>query len=156
MPPQPIGTAERRFRLFLQSRGLRVTPERIQILHAVLDTEEHLQAEELAYRLQKNGSRVSRATVYRTLIHLVEAGLVRKVDFGEGHAHYENAGKGEGHHDHLICDTCGKVIEFFDPGLEQLQEEIAGRFDFHLTGHQFQLFGVCADCRNNATTENLA
>ncbi len=147
MTPLPIGTIERRFRLFLQGRGLRVTPERIQILYAVLETEEHLQADELAFRLKRAGSRVSRATVYRTLVHLVEAGLVRKVDFGEGHAHYENAVKGDGHHDHLICETCGKVIEFLDPQVEKIQEEIAARYQFLLTGHQFQLSGTCEDCR---------
>lgn len=148
MPPQQISNEERRFRLFLQSRGLRVTEERMKILRAVMSSAEHLQADELADMLRKDGANVSRATVYRTLVHLVDAGLVYKVDFGEGHAHYEDATKGTGHHDHIKCEVCNTLIEFFDSDLEAMQERIAQKYNFRLTGHQFQLFGICENCRN--------
>ncbi|MDK9699920.1 MAG: transcriptional repressor [bacterium] len=147
MPPLPIGNAERRFKLFLQGKGLRVTEERLAILRAVNKLSGHINADELSYQLRQNGVDVSRATVYRTLSHLVEAGLARKVDFGSGHANYERSDLADGHHDHIICTKCGKIIEFYNSELEDLQGKIAEQHGFHIVAHQFQIVGICPDCR---------
>ena len=86
--------------------------------------------------------KISRATVYRTLELLVKSGMVRRVHLGEDHYHYEHV-RGDSHHDHLICTTCGGVIEFHDEELEQRQREICERRKFTPTFHNLQILGVC-------------
>jgi len=84
--------------------------------------------------------------VYRTLKLLTSSGLAREVDFGEGLSRYEHLW-GHAHHDHLICTSCGRTLEVMDTEIERLQERLAQRHGFSLTGHKMDLYGLCPRCR---------
>jgi Fur family transcriptional regulator, ferric uptake regulator len=139
---------EARFRVVLRGHGLKWTSERQHILLAALTRAGHFTADDLVRDLKKSRSAASRATVYRALPLLVEAGLVQAMVLaGEGRR-YENAtGR---HHDHLVCSSCGKVIEFEFEAFEILQREIAAKYGFELLGHVHELLGHCGDCRASA------
>jgi len=135
-----------RFNTFLQRSGLKVTKERAALVREIFGTRYHFDADELLEKLKTRGVKSSRATVYRTLELLVRSGVVRRVHLGEDHYHYEWVGKGS-HHDHLVCTTCGAVIEFHDPELETRQWEICKRNNFQPTFHNLQILGVCQRCQ---------
>jgi len=130
----------------IQKAGLRKTAQRDLILEIFLKTEEHLSSEDLYWLVQKQDPTVGHTTVYRTLKLLTEAGLAREVRFGDGKSYYEHHYNHE-HHDHMICTECGKVIEFFSPELEALQDAMAEKFEFKLTHHSLRILGVCSDCQ---------
>lgn len=135
-----------RFREFLQTQGLKLTSERTALLREIFSTHYHFEADELLFKMKDKGVKISRATVYRTLELLVKSGMVRRVHLGEEHYHYEHV-RGDSHHDHLICTTCGNVIEFHDEELEARQREICERKRFTPTFHNLQILGVCGSCR---------
>jgi Fur family transcriptional regulator, ferric uptake regulator len=132
------------FESWLRERGLPSTSQRRRILQEVQASPAHFDAEELAARLSAAGARVSRATLYRTLASLEQAGLVRRVELDEDHAHYELAA-GE-HHEHLVCEVCGTIIEFSDSELEARLAEVLKRRRFRARRHLVQVFGTCAAC----------
>lgn len=136
---------ETRFEGFLRERKLKLTGERMSILAAVFQRGSHFDAEALHAELKASGADISRATVYRTLGLLVQCGLVRKHSLGATHANYEAAQ--DEHHDHLVCIQCGKVLEFFRPDLEKLQESICNEQDFQPFHHSLQIFGLCSRCK---------
>lgn len=138
--------AEDTLREYLKKRNLRMTPERLQVLEGVLSREGHFDAEELLRHLQKQKKPVSRATLYRTLEHLTDAGLVMRHHFREGHALFERAHERKDH-DHMVCERCGKVFEFLSERLHQLQHEICESQGFVETHHVHQIFGICRDCQ---------
>ncbi len=138
--------AEARFLEYLRRHNLRMTPERRAVLHVILDREGHFDAEELLQFLRKEGTTVSRATLYRTLDHLREAGLVKVHRFGHGHSLFEHA-YGRKHHDHMVCNRCGSVIEFVNEEIERLQEEMCRKHKFQSTSHVMEIFGVCEGCQ---------
>ncbi len=134
-----------RFEEFLQSRGMRVTQERRQIIEEVYRHHEHFDADTLLAQLQKSSSRrVSRPTVYRTLAALVEAGLLRKMTL-KGRAVYEHD-YGYPQHDHLHCQKCDRLIEFRSDELNRIREAVAREHRFRVLGHRFIVSGICADC----------
>ena len=133
------------FRKFLKSEGLRFTPEREIILDEAFSIHEHFEAEDLVFSIRRQGHRVSKATVYRTLTLLVQCGLLREVIFGERHSHYEHV-FGHKHHDHLICLKCGKIIEFTNGTMERLQKEICKQHHFEPLRHKLEITGTCEDC----------
>jgi Fur family ferric uptake transcriptional regulator len=135
-----------RFNGFLQQQGLKPTSERTALVREIFATHYHFEADELLFKMKEKGLKISRATVYRTLELLVKSGMVRRVHLGEDHYHYEHV-TGNSHHDHLICTTCGAVIEFHDDLLEQRQRDICERKKFTPTFHNLQILGVCNDCR---------
>ena len=135
-----------RFKGILQEQGLKLTGEREALLREIFATHYHFEADELLFRMKEKNVKISRATVYRTLELLVKSGLVRRVHLGEDHYHYEHVSK-DAHHDHLVCTTCGDVIEFNDPILEQRQHEICEKNRFSPTFHNLQILGVCNSCR---------
>jgi Fur family ferric uptake transcriptional regulator len=148
MPPTPRAAPTEelvRFERFLRDRSLKLTEERRTLVAAIFGTEHHFDADQLHMQLKQKGLDVSRATVYRTLDLMVQAGLVRKSSFGDMHAHYEAVRSGE-HHDHLICLNCQKVIEFYRVDLEELQESICASHHFQALHHSHQIFGICAEC----------
>jgi len=147
MPNTPRTEKEiTRFAGFLGEQGLKLTSERTPLVREIFATHYHFEADELLFKMKEKGLKISRATVYRTLELLVKSGMVRRVHLGEDHYHYEHV-TGNSHHDHLICTTCGAVIEFHDDALEQRQREICERKRFTPTFHNLQILGVCADCR---------
>lgn len=130
----------------IQAAGLRRTGQRDLILKIFLSTEEHLTSEDLYNLVVKLDPSVGLTTVYRTLKLLTEAGLAREVRFGDNKTYYEHHYNHD-HHDHMICTECGKVIEFFSPDIEDLQDQMAGSFGFKPTHHSLRMWGVCADCQ---------
>jgi len=123
-----------------------MTKERAALLQEIFGTHYHFEADELLLKMKGKNLKISRATVYRTLELLVKSGMVRRVHLGEDHYHYERITK-DSHHDHLICTTCGNVIEFHDSGLEARQLEICGRHRFQHTFHNLQILGICYKCQ---------
>ncbi|MEE8436295.1 MAG: transcriptional repressor [bacterium] len=136
---------EKTFLEFLALRGLKLTRQRRAVVNEIFGDAGHFEAEELVERLKGNRTRVSRATVYRTLELLRECQLVEKLDFGTQRSYYEHVSPNE-HHDHLICIRCGNVIEFHNERLETLQKEICGNFGFQESYHSLRIFGHCSKC----------
>ena len=130
----------------IQKKGLKRTSQRDLILTVFLRTEEHLSNEDLYNLVKREDPTVGQTTVYRTLKLLTEAGLAREVRFGDGRAHYEHNYKHQ-HHDHMICSECGKIIEFYSPELEAIQDAMAAKYKFQLTEHLLRMIGICADCQ---------
>ncbi len=133
-------------RPYLKEHGFRWTPEREEVLKEALALEGHFEADELAYRLRKKGSRVSKATVYRTLPLLVKAGFIREVIHAEKHLHYEHV-HGESRHDHLICVVCGKIIEFEDQAMKEIEERICQKNRFRPEKVLVEIYGYCEKCK---------
>ena len=134
------------FARYLTSKDLKLTKERKAVLQEIFRHPGHLEAEELAHNLRKKSKRASRATIYRTLDLLVESGIVRKVDLGHGHSHYE-LGLDHPHHEHMICIKCGRVLEFSDRSIEKALSRLCTESGFEHTSHRFQIFGYCDRCK---------
>jgi Fur family ferric uptake transcriptional regulator len=143
------------FRKYLERRGLKLNSERRALFDEIFGRHEHLEADELLVRLRSKHKKISRATIYRTLELLVDSGIVGKVRIGEAGYRYERLRAGD-HHDHLICDQCGRVIEFFEPRIEALQDVVAERYGFVLLSHSHQMRGICRSCRPRAKSSERA
>ena len=139
----------------LQRAGLRRTSQRDLILEMFLRTEEHLTSEDLYRLVQREDPTVGHTTVYRTLKLLTEAGLAREVRFGDNKTYYEHHYNHQ-HHDHMICTGCGKVIEFYSPEIEALQDQMADNFGFRPTHHSLRLWGVCSECQKESVNSQIA
>jgi Fur family ferric uptake transcriptional regulator len=137
------------FTAFLGERGLRLTPERQRILRVIAGSAGHFGPDELVGWLKKGRGPVSRATVYRTLELLLEAGLVGRLELGSLGVRYERE-LGREHHDHLACLSCGKLFEFTSPEIERLQDEVCRKLDFEPVRHLHRIMGVCGPCRREA------
>lgn len=122
------------------TKGLRMTEQRRTIAEVLESATDHPDVEELYARASTRDPNISLATVYRTVKLFEEAGILERVDFGDGRARYEDAERE--HHDHLIDLNTGAVIEFVDPEIEALQEKIAEKLGYRLKGHRMELYGV--------------
>tara|TARA_R110002096_G_scaffold74746_4_gene176939 strand:+ start:2166 stop:2579 length:414 start_codon:yes stop_codon:yes gene_type:complete len=122
------------------SSGLRMTEQRRVIAQVLENSNDHPDVDIIYSRVTDVDSSISIATVYRTVKQFEEAGILDRIDFGDGRARYEDA-KRE-HHDHLIDIQSGKVIEFVDPEIEALQLRIAEKLGYELRGHRLELYGV--------------
>jgi len=140
------------FRKYLERRGLKLTAERQALFDELFARHEHFEADELLMRLRAKRKKISRATIYRTLDLLLDSGIVGRVRIRESGYRYERMRAGD-HHDHLICDDCGRVVEFREPRIESMQEEICERYGFVLLSHSHQLRGVCRRCRPRVKSE---
>ena len=123
------------FRLWIKEQGLKATAQREDIARVFFAITRHISVEELYSEVRQINPRVGYATVYRTLKLLKECGLAEERHFADGQARFENI-EAERHHDHLICERCGRIIEFVQPRIEELQEELAQRYD-PLQGRSF-------------------
>jgi Fur family ferric uptake transcriptional regulator len=139
------------FETFLRKQGLRLTRQRRQTARVVLSARTHVTADQLADEARASKQSVGRATIYRTLELLRQAGLVRGHDFGQGTVLYEPV-LDRTHHDHMRCTECGSILEFRCARIEKLQEEIASRHGFLLVSHRLEMFGVCKPCRSRRRT----
>jgi Fur family ferric uptake transcriptional regulator len=124
-------------------KGLRITEQRRVIARVLSEADDHPDVEKVYERASAIDAGISIATVYRTVRLFEEAGILDRHDFGDGRSRYEPAP--EAHHDHLIDVETGKVIEFVDPELEQLQKAIAEKLGFRLVDHRMELYGVSLD-----------
>ena len=122
------------------SKGVKLTEQRKIIAKIMSDAQDHPDVDELYNRASKIDSKISIATVYRTVKLFEEAGIIAKHDFKGGKARYEELN--EGHHDHLIDVKSGEIIEFVDDEIEKLQEKIAEKYGYRLVDHKLELYGV--------------
>lgn len=126
--------------------GRSQTAGRREILTTIVEMKGHFDPQTLHDRLRAKGSKVSRASVYRTIPILVAQGIIAQVEKTEKHAHYEKT-IGKAHHDHLICLSCGRTIEFCSPTIEMLQDEICQHAAFKGVRHTLEIMGYCQQCR---------
>ena len=131
---------------YLKEHDFKLTNQRKKIIETVFASHEHFTADDLYDVLRDKGESISKATIYRTLSLLCESGLVESRDFGRGQLYYEHV-LGHEHPDHLICNGCGKVVEFKNPDLEALQTKVAKARGFRIESHSLRIFGICKACR---------
>ena len=131
---------------YMADRGLKSTRQRALIVETFFQAGGHVSVEDVWSRVRKLDARVSVATVYRTMKLLAESGLAHAQNFGDGQTRYE-AAVGREHHDHLICTSCGKIIEFENDRIEAMQDMVAKRHGFKVTSHKMELYGLCRDCQ---------
>ena len=131
----------------VKQKGLKYTEQREIVLSILLHASEHLTAEEVYNEIKKvfPASNIGIATVYRALSFLEEVDLITSITFGTDGKKYESNSKS--HHDHLICTTCGKIIEFIDDEIEKRQDKIAKKNKFIISSHSMQLYGTCESCQ---------
>jgi Fur family ferric uptake transcriptional regulator len=133
----------------MAEKGLKSTKQRSVIIESFFKQGGHLSVEEVWTRVRQENPRVSVATVYRTMKLLLESGLVRAQNFGDGQTRFE-AALGREHHDHLICTQCGTIVEFENDQIERLQESVARRHGFRVESHKMELYGLCRQCGRGA------
>jgi len=133
------------FQQVLKDRGLKSTRQRDEILRVFLESDPHLSIEEIYRRVRQSNPRIGYATVYRTLKLMAQSGLASLRQFGDGMSRFERCAAG-GHHDHLICLACGKIVEFESERIEALQSRIARQKGFRISTHKLELYGYCSAC----------
>ncbi len=135
-----------KFEELLEKRGLKLTYERKRIFEEVERLGKHFDADSLYERFKKRGERMARATVYRTLPLLLEYGILQK-SAGAGKKEFFERTGSKGHHDHMVCIRCGKIIEFHSNAVEEAQAKACDDFEFKLVFHDHRLFGYCKKCQ---------
>lgn len=146
LPYEPVCAL---FRRYLHGQKLKFTPERAMILDAVLRQTALFEADQLLDELKKLGYRASRATAYRTLVHLQDAGILKQVFFDNKQSYYEVIA-GRQAHDYLICVETGRVVEFASDRLRKLRDEICREHGFDPLSHQFHIFGISPEAQKAA------
>jgi len=136
-------------RRYLATNQLKSTRQREQILEVFIEAGGHVGADDLREILDARGMQVGLATIYRTLALFRDAGLAREHQFGDGHARYE-ARDPLAEHDHLVCTRCGRIVEFSEPGIRELEQKVADRAKFKLVQHRLELRGICPTCASEA------
>ncbi len=132
----------------LRKVGLKVTLPRVKILQILESSEnKHMSAEDVYKALMESDQDVGLATVYRVLTQFEAAGLVMRHHFEGGHSVFELTSAD--HHDHMVCNQCGKVEEFFDSIIENQQDKIAEKYGFKITDHSMYLYGLCSGCQKS-------
>lgn len=146
-PPKVDGHALlEMFRRYLRDHNLPVTQQREAVAEQVFFADAHLSVGEIERALRTKGIPIGKATIYRTLDLLREAGVVAEHDFGEGFKRYEPAAA-QSHHEHLICMECGKVVEFSSERFERMKGLIAEEHGFRPHHHRLEIYGICGDCQ---------
>ena len=131
---------------FMSRKGLNTTSQRRVIAEAFFELPGHHSLEEFYQYILGRDPGIGQTTVYRTLKLLCDAGLATEIHFSDGITRYEVA-RPDSHHDHIVCLSCGKIVEICDQRIEKLQRELAEKHGFSLNGHVHNLYGLCADCR---------
>jgi Fur family transcriptional regulator, ferric uptake regulator len=135
----------------LNERGWRLTPQREVILSVFKNLSEgnHLSAEDLYNELQKQGDPISLSTIYRTVKLMARMGILRELEFAEGHKHYELNQPYPHHHHHLICVKCNKTIEFKSDSILKIGSKTSEKEGFHLLDCQLLIHAICPQCQRS-------
>lgn len=133
---------------YIAKHGLKTSRQRELIAEVFFQAGGHLSIDELLERVRHADARIGQATVYRTMKLLTKCGLAESRQFGDGHTRYEPIDEHEEHHDHLICTSCGKIVEFHNDQIEALQNRVAEKHGYTVTHHKMELYGLCPDCRS--------
>ncbi len=128
----------------LRAAGYKITPPRLAVLQVIEQEGEHLDPAQILTRAQAIHRAIGRATVYRTLEMLTQLGIVRPIYVGEHGPTYIRA---EGGHHHLVCSSCGQVVEFEQCIAEQMVQELTERFGFQIKSHLLEFYGLCLRCQ---------
>jgi Fur family transcriptional regulator, ferric uptake regulator len=142
------------FSSFLEEQGLRKTPERFSILDEVYRIDDHFDVDSLYIYMKNKKFRVSRATIYNTIEHLLACKLITRHQFGKNLAKFEKSYAFR-QHDHLICSDCEKVFEFCDPRIQQIQTMMGDILNFTVTHHSLNLYGKCNRLIDTGKCENI-
>ena len=130
----------------LKDAGLKITLPRIKILQVLENSSiQHVSAEDVYKMLIAADEEIGLATVYRVLTQFEQAGLVTRHNFEGGHSVFELSK--EDHHDHIVCQKCGKITEFSDEKIEARQSEVAKSLGYILLDHHLNMYGLCPDCQ---------
>ncbi|MGB6222905.1 Fur family transcriptional regulator [Haloferula sp.] len=140
---------------FIRQKGLRRTPQRDAIVRLAFASDEHFTSEELFERVRKKNVDASRATVYRTISLLVEAGLLHEIDLGGDQTTYDPNFNDRPSHNHLVCIDCGKVVEFEDSHLELLNDCMSRRLGFRPVRQSIKIEACCEQLRTKGSCPNL-
>jgi len=151
--PDPKALAT--FCQFLHKRGLRFTSDRRSIIRAVFDNHNHFSMDDLFVALRLKGQRVSKTTLYRNLPLLVESGLIRRVSDDSPNSRFEHI-LGHPHHDHLICLSCGREMEFASNEIEAAQERVCEQYGFQPVRHRLGIWGYCGECSSRKARKKAA
>jgi len=136
-----------RFARYLEDSGLKVSEGRQAVFKEVFDFHGHFTAEDLVKSCRKKGTKTSRATIYRSLRELLEAGVIRQTAFGEKHEYYEHLYDEKPHH-HARCIRCHALIEFPDLKEDKVYVSFLEKKRFHILGHEMHFYGICKFCQN--------
>ncbi|NPB07821.1 MAG: transcriptional repressor [Aquificae bacterium] len=142
-----VNELKEEFTRFLRKKNLKVTRARLDLIDLIADYNKHFEIEELVnWIASRTDKKVSRSTIYRTIKLLEEFGAIREVIKKDNKTIYEFV-VGRSHHDHLVCLKCGKIIEFVNEDIENLQNEICRQYEFKPTHHRLEIFGLCRECQ---------
>ncbi len=133
---------------FCKKKGLKHSKKREEVLETFLGIKRHFSTYDLYEMMRKKGIKIGYSTVFRTMKLLVEAGIASAVDLGKGEIYFEHKWK-RIHHDHLVCIKCGRIVEFLEPKIEELQNKIAKEKGFEVKSHRLVIYGLCSKCRKN-------
>ena len=140
---------------FIRRKGLRRTPQRDAIVRLAFASDEHFTSEELFERVRRHNVRASRATVYRTIALLAEAGLLHEIDLGGDQTTYDPNFVEKPSHNHLVCIDCGKVLEFEDPHVDLLNDCLTRRMGFRPVRQTIKIEACCEQLRLKGSCPNL-
>ncbi len=143
------------FLTFLK-KGYRITPQRFEVLDTALEMKNHFTADDLFHKMKGAGSKVSRATIYNTLELLVKCELISQRIFNQTTTMYEvNFNRQQ--HDHIICESCGKIWEFSEPEIQKIVEKVAKKFGMEPSGYSFNIYAKCLEphiCDKDSSKES--
>ena len=143
--PSTAAAARERLAVWIAARGLKTTRQRDLIVDTFFSQSGHLSVDELLGQVTARDATIGAATVYRTMKILTDSGLASARHFEGGQTRYE-AAIDRHHHDHLICTSCGNILEFENERIESLQESVAAEHGFTVTHHKLELYGLCRAC----------
>jgi Fur family ferric uptake transcriptional regulator len=144
--------AREQLKQYILKHGLKTSRQRELIADVFFSVGGHVSIDELLERVRSADPKIGQATVYRTMKLLTRCGLAEARQFGDGHTRYEPVEDNHEHHDHLICTSCGKIVEFHNTQIEALQDRVAAEHGFLVTHHKMELYGLCESCRRKQSS----
>lgn len=146
MPPEiDVSNEMNLLRRRMAEHGFKSTPQRDEIARWVFTTHDHFTVDDIIHNFRERGRKISTATAYRVVQMMLQLNLLLEHDFGRGTRYYEHT-PGHAHHDHIICNDCGKIFEFSNDDMEKLKNEISAKMGFAMTRHTLSIYGDCTRC----------